>query len=343
MGAVPKVYVPVELFAMADAAADALHAEIEAVRQELQAEEAIMEEVCAEVDLAEERQKLRRKLEEVRDKLRRTKASNEFSISFRQEVDEDVNGLHLNTQICHSKQPRVVFRNFSGSGSTDFGEQVAHGEYVWTMTGMRWLKDALWADSHRFAECPEFTVGCSKFQMLYSPDAGQLIGSHHGSLALFYRTHVSVPVYEEISCQYSLYIKAPDGSFVQWGETGHGRYDSEVAHDWREVCFGPDVHWEGHRPTTPAALGIFGLSHEQLLQSEWVQDDTLTVKCVLEVRPRYFDSRLSVSLSAELPGPSIVRDMQALFEKGTNSDVRFMVEGEVIHAHSAVLCQRPAS
>ena len=49
MGAVPKVYVPVELFAMADAAADALHAEIEAVRQELQAEEAIMEEVCAEV------------------------------------------------------------------------------------------------------------------------------------------------------------------------------------------------------------------------------------------------------------------------------------------------------
>ncbi|CAE7212611.1 BPM1, partial [Symbiodinium pilosum] len=176
--------------------------------------------------------------------------------------------------------------------------------------------------------------------MLYSPDAGQLIGSHHGSLALFYRTHVSVPVYEEISCQYSLYIKARDGSFVQLGETGHGRYDSEVAHDWREVCFGPDVHWEGHRPATLTALGIFGLTHEQLLQSEWVQNDTLTVKCLLEVRPRYFDSRLSVGLSAELPGPSIVRDMQALFEKGTNSDVRFMVEGEVIHAHSAVLCQR---
>ena len=31
--------------------------------------------------------------------------------------------------------------------------------------------------------------------------------------------------------------------------------------------------------------GIFGLSHKQLLGSEWVENDSLTVKFELEVRP----------------------------------------------------------
>lgn len=34
-----------------------------------------------------------------------------------------------------------------------------------------------------------------------------------------------------------------------------------------------------------AASGIFGLSHKQLLASEWVENDALTVKFELEVRP----------------------------------------------------------
>lgn len=46
-----------------------------------------------------------------------------------------------------------------------------------------------------------------------------------------------------------------------------------------------------HRPITPsgstrgAPRGIFGLSHKQLLGSEWVENDSLTVKFELEVRP----------------------------------------------------------
>ena len=31
--------------------------------------------------------------------------------------------------------------------------------------------------------------------------------------------------------------------------------------------------------------GIFGLTHKQLLDSEWVENDSLTVKFELEVRP----------------------------------------------------------
>ena len=132
------------------------------------------------------------------------------------------------------------------------------------------------------------------------------------------------------------------GLFVQWGEAGHGCYDSEE--EWREICFGPDVHWESHRPASLTALGIFGLTHEELLKSDWVQDDALTVKCVLEVRPGDTPKvQDQLGPTAELPATTVVHDMHALFEKGTNSDVRFMVQDEVIHAHSQVLCGRPLS
>ena len=44
--------------------------------------------------------------------------------------------------------------------------------------------------------------------------------------------------------------------------------------------FGPDVEEHDGSP----ADGIFGLSHDELLGSEWVENDTLTVKVKLEVR-----------------------------------------------------------
>ena len=132
---------------------------------------------------------------------------------------------------------------------------------------------------------------------------------------------------------------------------GHGRYKEEYEDmwdvdddidEWRECVFGPDVHWTGHDPATLADLGIFGFTHEELLESEWVQDDVLTIKCVLEVRPKYPHDNFTVGPSGVLPESSIVHDMNELFEKRINTDVRLMVRDEVIHAHSLVLCQRLA-
>ena len=97
------------------------------------------------------------------------------------------------------------------------------------------------------------------------------------------------------------------------------------------------VHWPDH---APASLGIFGLSHEDLLQSEWVQNDTLTVKFELEVRPYEYASSRPFSLAAEVPAPTMSEDTHALLEEGNCSDVQFMVQDEVIHAHSQVLCAR---
>ena len=119
---------------------------------------------------------------------------------------------------------------------------------------------------------------------------------------------------------------------MQWGETCDEVLDGDVT-----AC-GPDVSWhdQGH----PSATGLFGLTFKQLLQSEWVEDDTLTLKFVLEVRPEGCYESKVLSQTVEVPEATMNRDTKALLEKGTCSDVRFIVQGEDVHAHSQVLCAR---
>ena len=78
----------------------------------------------------------------------------------------------------------------------------------------------------------------------------------------------------------------------------------------------------------PASLGIFGLSHEELLQSEWAQEDTLTVKVEQEVRPMRRFQQCHWSAGVEIPEPTILEDTKALLQEGKCSDVRFMVKDE---------------
>ena len=67
----------------------------------------------------------------------------------------------------------------------------------------------------------------------------------------------------------------------------------------------------------------------------------MTVKFILEVRPQGdIDSQPLAVSDVFVPGPTISSDMQALWQKGTCSDVQFMVHGEVIKGHSQVLCAR---
>ena len=87
-------------------------------------------------------------------------------------------------------------------------------------------------------------------------------------------------------------------------------------------------------------MGIFGLSHEELLQSEWVENDALTMKFELEVRPEVWAESGPLGLAGEVPEPTMSDDTQTLLEEGKCCDVRFMVQGEVIHAHSQILCAR---
>lgn len=90
----------------------------------------------------------------------------------------------------------------------------------------------------------------------------------------------------------------------------------------------------------PAKMGIFGLTHEELLRSEWVEGDILTVKFVLEVRLEGDCESRPLSQGIDIPGPTMSQDNRALWEKGTCSDVEFVVQGYSIQAHSPVLCAR---
>ena len=136
--------------------------------------------------------------------------------------------------------------------------------------------------------------------------------------------------------RYRIYAKAQNGEFMQWGETKDVIYNKDAFKP--DLYIGPDVYWRRANP--PAVLGIFGLSHQELLRSQWVQDDTLTLKFELEVRPQGGAESKPWSLATKVPAPTLSQDNRALFEEGTCSDVTFRVQGEVIQAHSQVLCAR---
>ena len=278
---------------------------------------------------------MRRELEAGRRALKRKQESTELERQFRQRIDADLCGSHVpEFDGPARKQDHSFIHHFSGRGSTQCSQQVAHGEYIWTITGMSWLNDALWATDEGDTSSSAFRVGQSMFLLVYHPDAD----SSGGSLAI---EHVRTESHDfDFSLRYSIYIRARDGAFVQWGQTGHFRYDTGVPLAERNFLFGPDMHMQGQRH-----LGIFGLTHEQLLQSEWVQDDVLTVKCILKVRlaePPFIEAE-AFQKNEELLRPTLAFDMQTLLEKSTHSDVQFMVQDETIHAHSIVLCARPVS
>ena len=316
--------------------AEELRAEIEATRRHAQAEEARFDQILAENEQAKERQRLREELREARDRLQYTWERNDSAMADRRAIDDDELRVAPQYQpVCPFKKPPVMQAN--GGGITNFGDMVARGTYTWRIEGFSWVPCAVeqirlegftppfvtFVHSH-----PDFNFGNQEFQFRYSPWAHYLCDQHHGSLAIVPRTRDGV-----IALRYRIFVKAQSGEFVQWGQTRDVVHDGDSG---RTCAYGPDVHWPDD---PPCSLGIFGLSHEELLESQWVEHDTLTVKFELEVRPPR--NVIQQPLSAnEIPEATIHQDTQALLEEGICSDVRFMVQDEVIQAHSQVLCAR---
>ena len=103
-------------------------------------------------------------------------------------------------------------------------------------------------------------------------------------------------------------------------------------------------------------MGIFGMSHEELLKSEWVVEGALTAKFELEVRPNVeLDpmplKRASIEVPqatclaierplSKLPFRRIAADLMTMFEEGKGADVAFLVQGERIMGHSQILAAR---
>ena len=282
---------------------------------------------------------LRRELERARERHIEAKKRNREKVKLRECIDKDISGRFRPKRLLLDS---VMQR--SGAASTDCAETVVRGQYVWTITGFSWLKMVL---DQQMSECsvwsPIFELGDVSFQFAFNPVASRMLwGDYYGNSDDNDGPHGSIGIVVDtlntFVLRYRIFIKEQNGEFVQWDETRNVIHDGTDDDADEPVAYGPDVHWPDDEP--PASQGIFGLSYEQLLQSEWVMDDTLTVKFELEVRPEGEPDSKPSTRPAEVPEPTMTEDMRALLEEGTCSDVRFMVQEEVIQAHSQVLCAR---
>ena len=258
--------------------ADDLRAEIEATRRRAEAEEARLAEFQALTEQAEERFRLREELDAMRKREDAAKLRNSHEAWALIDIEEE--GPQFEPQRGPPPQPPVMQK--CGGTGTKFDNLVAKTEHVWRIEGFSWVPCVLEQLRQNVATSGDVLSDMS-IRFHYSPRASYLCDQHHGSLAIVVTTN------ERIAIRYRIYIKARDGEFVQWGET------RDVVHWSETAAYGPDVHWPGH---APASVGIFGLSHQELLQSEWVQNDTLTVKVELEVRSDALPGWQPLSLAA---------------------------------------------
>ena len=261
---------------MSTATAGELLAEIEATQREVEAEEARSVQLEAESAQAEERQRLRRQLEEKRASLEAKRADNDFESSYRQSVDADRDGAWLRSStIQPHTEAKIVAAQACGEESMSFGRNISRGEYVWNLRQVSWMLSALQLEGTHRLISDILRVGSYPFSFVYSPNPGPL-GVDEAGTVFFGSLAAAACTRARVLIRYRIYVRKQGGEFVQWGPLG------ERVHDSAYTYYGPDVHMES---SPPSAVGIFGLTHTELLQSEWVEDDTLTFKFVLEVLP----------------------------------------------------------
>jgi len=155
-----------------------------------------------------------------------------------------------------------------------------------------------------------------------------------GTLAIM---HIESPT-GGLIFRYRIFVRRKGGDFVQWGNDG---YVCSPNDDVDSAAFGPDVPDGG----SASPQGIFGLSHDELLKSEWVENDTLSVRFELEVRlPIKLEDIDDIPKASrvEVPSTTMPTELLALLDSGRSSDVVIQVEGETIHAHSQILSSRSA-
>eukprot|EP00931_Biecheleriopsis_adriatica_P115436 TRINITY_DN91220_c0_g1_i1.p1 TRINITY_DN91220_c0_g1~~TRINITY_DN91220_c0_g1_i1.p1 ORF type:complete len:616 (+),score=133.77 TRINITY_DN91220_c0_g1_i1:72-1919(+) len=308
------------------------------------------------VSAAEERQRLRRILDEIHLENQGKRIDNTCFRGQQRMVDEDKAGPHMPRWGAHNqgslskapqKEPCYV----------DCDEDVANcrfnvfkKEHVWKIEGMSWLKSTLKQAERHWVKSQLIQVGpqggpdeVGEFQIHYTPYGVEDRVCFHNDEDDFYSNlqvgSLAVCYWGEggIAFRHRLYIKQR-GEFVQWGEQGDV-CDTHTGSTCIGRAFGPDVQKVTDKPLRP--IGVFGLSHDDLLKSDWIEDDVLTVKLELEVRTDLFCAAVEyVSSYVDVPPSDIIANWRDLLRDGKHSDITFIVDGERIEAHSLVLSMR---
>jgi speckle-type POZ protein len=316
--------------------ADAIRAQIAAAHRTIQEQDQEMVLADREVEQAEERQQLRRELEQLQSATETKQHLIGVAQAKRALTDEDEIGPHCpgegdRPRVTRPVDEAVVDRR-TAVGQKVVREQlksstsvVAKAEYLWEIGEMSWLVHALKIGGYECMDSNDLKVGGSIFSFTYAP-----LGGDEGTLAILHLDSTSGGV----TFRYKIFIRRRGGDFVQWGETGNVCMLQGAAN----TEFGPDVTTDGRA----SPQGVFGLSHEALLKSEWVTDDTLAVRFELEVRLPIdaYDCSIPTAPRIEVPSTTLVTDLLCLLVTGKDTDVKMMVEGETIEAHSLILSSR---
>ena len=313
--------------------AEELRAQILASQQQLQRSAVDVQNLTRERDAAEERQKLRRDLEDVRRQVSEQSRLKNWIRHSCQAIDRDEMGTHMphvskTTQF--DNDALLSKGKVDKKSAMDCDLAVATGELEWSIKGFSWLRQALQQNEDDRAGSHTVIVGGHEFHLIYHPD-GNEAGDHNqrASLSIF---HVEPSNYTGVTFRYTIWVKSRHRGFVQWGERGSVCTDE----DTDGMLFGPDVCKNTETPD-----GVFGLSHDQLVTSEWVIDDVFTAKIKLEVRPKVDFSEEEKTIAAiEVPNSKLGNEFLNLLDKGVCGDVSIVIQGEAISAHSVVLAAR---
>ena len=189
-------------------------------------------------------------------------------VNDRHVIEGDIRSSNSSSKTGSEKPSR---RSSAESSQTWCSRDVYECEHVWEIAGISWLKGVLFQGKNEDVVGKIFCCGDAKFRFRYHPRG---LGNGTGwqfSLALermLSSTNASVVF------RWKILIQRSDGEFIEWGA------GFEMGPEETYTFFGPDVVEGAHGGV---ARGIFGLRYKELLESEWVQQDALTVKCMLEV------------------------------------------------------------
>jgi len=298
--------------------ADAIRAAIAAEQRAL--DQATQEEAASSTLISEaaERRTLRIQLEDLRKQKVQKKSATRANKAYARELDADNDDNEADEGL--------------GDCRMSCNEDVVIKEHVWKIEGMSWLTHTLDASDEDYLSIPstyaiaatgdvvDFVYNPRRLVVRCSEDSNE---QHCASLAMRFWNDTSSTL------RYRIFIRRCDGEFVQWGAQGDYTGCSKEFQP-----FGLDVV-----KAPGPAKGVFGLSHTDLLQSEWVHDDALTVRFELELRPAT-DELQPKRLKVSVPPPSLVPNLLSLLEDGRRSDLVIVVKGERMMAHSQVLAAR---
>jgi len=303
-----------------------LRAQIPGLKQELQRTESDKRQVLEETGDAVTRQMLRREMDKISENIKDEKNLIEQQRRYRNNVDRDESGpyMPIDGQDVHR------LRSSTQQPIMDCSRAVVPGRLEWSIKGFSWLRETLAQNGEEFADSPSIEVAGHIFSLVYHSDCGEM-GRHcqKASLAIW---HDEPDLYYGATFRYTIWIKSRDRGYVQWGAGSICMNGEETDC----MIFGPDVCDLHVNPQ-----GIFGKSHAELLQSEWVIEDSFSVKLHIEVRPKlHYNLVLGTPEHVVVPPPDFSDNMLSLLDSTEGVDVSFVLQGETIKAHSQILSAR---